>query len=269
MNEKSVHQAMNTSVPDNYERYFVPAIGKPASKGLLAAAQLKAGERVLDVACGTGVVTRAAADAVGPTGTVAGLDINPAMLTTARKQVKSENSIDWYEASAESIPLPNSSFDVVLCQMGLQFMPDTPAAIAEMRRVLAPGGRALVSIPGPEPEFFSIMIDALDRRIGPEAAAFARAVFSLHDQTEIRKLFDEGGFGKVEVKAATLQLDLPEPRDFLWQYINSTPMAGALMKVDETTRTAFEQEVTDSWQRYRFNGGMRFEIRVTTAIGWA
>lgn len=269
MNERSSHQAMNTSVPDNYERYFVPTIGRPASKGLLAAAQLKAGERVLDVACGTGVVTRAAADAVGPTGTVAGLDINPGMLTTARKQVRSENSIDWYEASAESMPLPDSSFDVVLCQMGLQFIPNKRAAVAEMYRILAPGGRAIVSVPGPEPDLFAIMIDALDRRIGSEAGAFGRAVFSLHDRTEIRKLFDEGGFGKVEVQAASPQLDVPEPRDFLWQYINSTPMAGAVMKVDEPTRAAFEREVTDRWQPFRFNGGMRFEVRVTTALGWA
>jgi ubiquinone/menaquinone biosynthesis C-methylase UbiE len=182
---------MDTSVPDNYERYFVPTIGGPASKGLIAAAQLKRGERVLDVACGTGVVTRAAADAVGPTGTVAGLDINPGMLATARKQVSSDMSIDWYEANAESMPLPDRSFDVVLCQMGLQFMPHKPAVVTEMHRVLAPGGRALVTVPGPEPALLSIMIDALGRRIGPEAAAFARAVFSLHDEAEIRKLFDD------------------------------------------------------------------------------
>lgn len=87
MNERSLYQSMGTSVPDNYERHFVPVIGGPASKGLLAAAQLKPGERVLDVACGTGVVARAAADAVGATGTVAGLDVNPEMLATARKQL--------------------------------------------------------------------------------------------------------------------------------------------------------------------------------------
>lgn len=160
-------------------------IGGPASKGLLAAAQLKPGERVLDVACGTGVVARAAADAVGATGTVAGLDINPEMLATARKQVPSDKSISWHEASAESMPLPDRSFDVVLCQMGLQFMAKKPAAIAEMHRVLAPGGRALVTVPGPEPDLFSIMGEALGRLIGQEAVAFERNVFSLHNGAEI------------------------------------------------------------------------------------
>ncbi|MGY3622544.1 class I SAM-dependent methyltransferase [Bradyrhizobium sp. USDA 10063] len=269
MNERSLYQAVDTSVPDNYERYFVPTIGGPASKGLLAVAQLKAGERVLDVACGTGVVTRAAADAVGPSGTIAGLDINPGMLATARKQVRSGSSIDWYEASAESMPLPDRSFDVVLCQMGLQFMPNKPAVVTEMNRVLRPGGRALVSVPGPEPDLFSIMRDALGRRIGPKAAEFERTVFSLHDEAEIRKLFEEAGFGKVEVEAATARLGLPEPRDFLWQYINSTPMVDMVMRVDEATRTAFEREVTDKWQPFRANSGMTFEVRITTASSWA
>ncbi|OCK55013.1 hypothetical protein LMTR3_09570 [Bradyrhizobium sp. LMTR 3] len=260
---------MDTSVPDNYERYFVPTIGGPASKGLLAAARLKPGERVLDVACGTGVVARAAVDVVGPTGTVAGLDINPGMLATARKQVPSGNSIDWYEASAESMPLPDRSFDVVLCQMGLQFMANKPAAVTEMHRVLTPGGRALVTVPGPEPDPFYIMGDALSRRIGPELAAFERTVFSLHDEAEMRKLLEEAGFGRVEVEAATARLHVPEPRDFLWQYINSTPMIGGVMKVDEATRTAFEREVTAKWQPFRANGGMNFEVRMTTAVGWA
>ncbi|KRR20483.1 hypothetical protein CQ13_32330 [Bradyrhizobium retamae] len=257
------------SMPDNYERYFVPTIGVPASKGLLAAAQLKPGERVLDVACGTGVVARAAANAVGPTGTVAGLDISPGMLTRARKQVPSGNSIHWYEASAEAMPLPDRSFDVVLCQMGLQFMANKRAATTEMHRVLVPGGRALVTVPGPEPDLFSVMGDALGRRIGPEVAAFERTVFSLHDEAEIHKLFEGAGFGRVEVHAATARLAVPEPRDFLWQYINSTPMVGGVMKVDEATRTTFEREVTNKWQPFRANGGMNFEVRITTAIGWA
>ncbi len=269
MNERSLYHAMAASVPDNYERYFVPTIGRPASKGLLAAAQLKPGERVLDVACGTGVVTRAAADAVGPIGKVAGLDINPGMLARARKQVPSGKSIDWYEASAESMPLPDRSFDVVLCQMGLQFMPNKPAVLSEMRRVLVPGGRALVTVPGPEPDLFSIMIDALGRRIGPEAAAFERTVFSLHDKGEIRTLFDEAGFAKVAVESSTARLNLPGPRDFLWQYINSTPMVGTVMKVDEATRTAFERDVTEKWQPFRANGGMNLEVRITTAVGSA
>jgi ubiquinone/menaquinone biosynthesis C-methylase UbiE len=267
MNEIGFYQTIHTSMPDNYERYFVPAIGGPASKGLLAAARLSPGERVLDVACGTGVVTRAAADAVGSSGAVAGLDINPAMLATARK--RAHHSIDWYEASAESMPLPDRSFDVVLCQMGLQFMSNKPAAIAEMHRVLTPGGRALVTVPGPEPDLLSIMREALGRRIGADAAAFARTVFSLHDEAEMRKLFEKAGFGEVEVKAATARLHVPEPRDFLRQYICSTPMMGTFMKTDEATRTAFEQDVTDKWEPFRANGGMNFEVRITTAFGRA
>jgi SAM-dependent methyltransferase len=105
----------------NYERYFVPAIGAPLANDLIELAELRPGERVLDVACGTGVVTRLAAERVDGAA-VAGLDVNPGMLQVAR-EVTGDAAIEWHEASAEALPLGDETFEVVLCQMGLQFIP--------------------------------------------------------------------------------------------------------------------------------------------------
>jgi len=90
--------------PENYEKYFVPAIGAPLADDLIAVASLRPGEYVLDVACGTGVVTRRAAKQVGNKGFVVGLDVNPGMLSVARAATSSDSAIDWYEASAEAMP---------------------------------------------------------------------------------------------------------------------------------------------------------------------
>ena len=269
MADQSYYIGTGASVPENYERYFVPSIGGPAAKGLLAAASLQPGERVLDVACGTGVVTRGAADAIGQTGTIAGLDVNPGMLTAARKYAPPQHAIDWYEASVESMPLPDATFDVVLCQMGLQFVPNKLVALKEMRRVLIDGGRALVTVPGPIPELFSVMIDGLARRIGPEAAGFGRMVFSLHDAEELRELFLEAGFNVVDVSSVTARLEVPGPQDFLWQYITSTPMVEMVRNADQESRDALERDITDQWHRFRTNGGMSLEVRMTTAFGRA
>ncbi|MDP8927806.1 MAG: methyltransferase domain-containing protein [Actinomycetota bacterium] len=112
------------SAPENYRRYFVPAIGEPLARDLLQVADLGAGERVLDVACGTGVVARLAAEHVGANGDVVAVDINPGMLHVARSTTPPDVQIDWREGSAENLPLPDRFFDVVLCQMGLQFVAD-------------------------------------------------------------------------------------------------------------------------------------------------
>ncbi len=257
------------SPADVYEQFFVPNIGAPAAKGLLAAAALQPGERVLDVACGTGVVTRAAAASVGSTGRVVGLDVNPDMLAAARKYAPADAEIEWRQASAESMPLPDEAFDVVLCQMGLQFMSGKTAALGEMRRVLSDGGRFAANLPGPAPDLFTILIDALARRIGDQPAAFARAVFSLHDEDEIRALLQAAGFREVDVASSTARLDVAEPREFLWQYIASTPIGAAVSQADNASRTALEREVTDAWAPFRTDDGMRLEVRMTTAQGRA
>src|SRR5690606_21413299 len=122
-----------TNAPENYERYFVPSIGRPVAAGLVEAAALRPGERVLDVACGTGIVVRLAAERVGPRGVLEALDPNADMLAVARQVAPSTPSITWHEASAESMPLPDEHFDVVLCGMGLQFFPDRKAGLRQMR----------------------------------------------------------------------------------------------------------------------------------------
>src|SRR5919109_3684019 len=130
-----------------YERYLVPGILAPWTPDLVAAAGLRPGERVLDVACGTGLVARLVAQRLRSNGQVVGLDINPGMLAVARiASATAGRSIEWLKGSAISLPLSEESFDVVLCQQGLQFFPDRSAALREMNRVLADGGRLALSV---------------------------------------------------------------------------------------------------------------------------
>jgi ubiquinone/menaquinone biosynthesis C-methylase UbiE len=253
------------SPAENYQRYFVPAIGGPVAEDLMETAEVQAGERVLDVACGTGVVTRLAAERVGPSGTVAGLDVNPGMLAVARASTPSGISIHWYEASAEAMPLPDESFDVVLCQMGLQFVSNKPAALREMRRVLAGGGRVYVTVPGPKPPLFGVMTEALARHIRPQAAGFGDVVFSLHDVADMTKLMRDAGFRDIDVQAKPKFLHLPAPADFLWQYLYSTPLAEPVSKAGAERRMALERDVCSRWQSLVTDGGLPVEVGMTTA----
>ena len=251
-------KAYGGSAPENYQRYFVPAIGGPFAEDLTAEAALRPGERILDVACGTGVVARLAAERIGPSGVVAALDLNPAMLSVARSIPSTGAAVHWYETSAESIPLPDSAFDVVLCQLGLQFVADKSAALREMRRVLTPGGRAFVSTPSPNP-FFDALDEAVTRHVGSEAGAFVRMVFSLNDPDVIAGLFRDAGFTDVNVRSYTKSLRLPEARDFLWQYVNCTPLTGMLATLDAARIAALERDVVDRWARWSDADGMTYE----------
>jgi ubiquinone/menaquinone biosynthesis C-methylase UbiE len=258
-------KAYGGAPPANYERFFVPAIGEPLAADLIRRAALRPGERVLDVACGTGVVARLASQQVGPTGTVVGVDANPGMLAVAGSATAPGMDIEWHEASAEAMPLPDASFDVVLCQMGLQFVPDKHAALHEMRRVLVHGGRLILNVPGPTPRLFTLMGEALARHIGAEAAGFVNHVFSLHDTAEIENLLSGAGFHDVSVRADTKPLGLPAPEEFLWQYVYSTPLAGAVAQVDDERRGSLERDVVAKWQEFVKDGVLMLQVRNVVA----
>lgn len=265
MAEQHFGKAYGGNPPANYERFFVPAIGAPLATDLIRLTALRPGERVLDAACGTGVVARLASQQVGDTGTVAGLDVNPGMLAVARSATPPGMPIEWHEASAEAMPLPDASFDVVLCQMGLQFMPDKHAALREMWRVLVRGGRLILKVPGPTPRPFAMMGEALARHIGAEAAGFVDHVFSLHDAAKIQNLVRGAGFHDVSVQSDTKPLRLPPPEEFLWQYVHSTPLAGAVAQVDDERLGSLERDVVAKWQEFVEDRVLVLQVRVVAA----
>jgi len=173
------------SAAETYERALVPAVFAAWAPLVVALADPKPGDRVLDIACGTGVVARLAADRVGSTGNVVGLDLNPGMLAVAASVAShapaTSASITWREASAMKMPLPDATFDIAYCQLGLQFFPDRSAALREMYRILVLDGRLGVMVwrgikysPG-----FGALAAALDRHVSADAGGIMRAPFSL------------------------------------------------------------------------------------------
>ena len=266
MTQQISFETYSGNAAENYERYFVPAIGAALAADLVELAALRPGERVVDIACGTGVVTSLAAERVGAAGTVAGVDINPGMLEVARTAAPADAAIDWREARAEQLPFADEAFDVAFCQLGLQFFEDRPSALREMRRVLVGGGRLLINVPGPTPTiFFAILEAALARHLGPEVAAFVQAVFSLHDPTELTDLLTAAGFGAVEPRPTEKTLLLPPPNDFLWQYVHSTPIAGAAADLDDEHRIALEHEVVAGCEPFVEDGALVLRLPVTLA----
>jgi SAM-dependent methyltransferase len=175
-----------------YDERFVPALFRQWGPVVAGAARIDAGMRVLDVACGTGVLACACHDRVGPSGSVTGLDVNPEMLSVARRK---STSIDWREGRAERLPFPEASFDAVVSQFGLMFFDDRAQALREMLRVLVPGGRMVIAVcdalehsPG-----YAALADLLQRLFGDRIADAFRAPFQLGNPELLRSLCASAG----------------------------------------------------------------------------
>lgn len=253
---------------ENYQRYFVPSIATPVSAGLLDTADLREGERVLDVACGTGVIARLAAERIGPSGTVTAIDVSPDMIHVARSiSPAASPAIEWHVGDASSLPFDDGAFDAVLCQLGLMFMADRAAAVAEMCRVLAPGGRVVVSTPGSIQPPFVVLEQAVVEHISADLGGFVRAVFSMHDPDAVAGLLRDAGLRDVRSSASPVPLRLPAPAEFLWQYINVTPMGPFVAKASEAARAAMERQAVEAWQRDVVDGTLRVDQPMVVAVG--
>lgn len=180
-----------------YEGLHVPALFREWTSRVLDAAEVQAGHRVLDVACGTGVLARAAAVRVGTGGSVAGVDPNPGMLTVARQL---NDGIEWRHGTAESLPCDDASFDRVISQFGMMFFVDRDLAVREMLRVLVPGGRLAIAVWDSleRSPAYSREVDLLQRRAGSEAAHALRAPFVMGDRVALQELVENAGAAEVK-----------------------------------------------------------------------
>ena len=205
---KSEQWHVTAAAAEMYERHVARYVLGPWAPLLVEVAHLTAGERVLDVACGTGVVTRLAAQRVGVGGRVVGVDLNPGMISVARSlQVPVGAAIEWHERNALDLGLPDDSFDVVLCQQGLQFFPDKALALREMSRVLVHGGRIALSVWNSVGIYNSAVGEALARFLGNAAAAGFLASRKVPAKEEVQRLAMEAGFSDVRVRVS--RIDVP------------------------------------------------------------
>lgn len=253
------------SAPELYQRYLVPAVTALWAADLLARIGPRPGERVLDVACGTGVVARAAAEQVGASGHVAAIDVNPTMLDVARRlDPPAGASIAWQQASALELPYGEGSFDVVLCQLGLQFFPDPEAALREMRRVLVSRGRLGLSVYSAIAETPAALglADALDQHIGGDASRPKRSEHSLADAAELRRLVADSGFDEINISTVTKTLRFPSVSDWVRIQLSGSPLATLLGGLDparaEFLSSAIVADVEVALEAYSGPDGLAF-----------
>jgi ubiquinone/menaquinone biosynthesis C-methylase UbiE len=242
-----------------YEDILVPTVFRPWATDLLELADLRHGERVLDVACGTGIVARLAAGQVGTAGEVTGLDLNAGMLRVARSLPAPPGApMTWVEGSALAMPLPDASFDVVLCQQGFQFFPDQAAGLQELKRVLVPGGRVLLSIWEGETPYSSAMAAAVEKHVGLEPATTLRKSRACPDPETVRDLMMQTGLRDARTCARDLMRHLPAIARFVLRHLAATPVAGAIAALSEEGRAALADDVRKALLAYEDGDGVRY-----------
>jgi ubiquinone/menaquinone biosynthesis C-methylase UbiE len=237
--------ATPSGFPTVYEELNVPAFFTTFAELMLDRARPAEGERILDVATGTGIVLRCARSRTRSLAGATGLDLTPAMLEVAREK-SAELDIDYVEGDATALPFPDGSFDLVTCQQGLQFFPDRLLALREFRRVLADGGRVVIacwceieSAPG-----HHAIAEIIATHL-PELAGAAANPFSLPEGTELDRLLREADFDDVQVERVTANATFDAPRDYRRSYMDGTPLAIALAEVPEATRATIAREIEE------------------------
>jgi ubiquinone/menaquinone biosynthesis C-methylase UbiE len=256
------------SFPELYEQELVGPLFRPFAQLTLDDAAPGTGARVLDVACGTGIVARLVRERVGPSGKVVGVDASAAMIAEARRIAP---DLDWREGDAQALPLGEAeTFDVVICQQGLQFFPDRPRALAEMRRALAPGGRVAVSTWTPDEEL-PVLLELrriAERHVGP----VSDRRHSFGDPAAVEALLKDAGFGSVRSRIVSHTVRFADGAVFV--RLNATALVSMSQggkDVSEARRGELVETITRESaglvRSHTDERGFSYELRAVVAVG--
>jgi ubiquinone/menaquinone biosynthesis C-methylase UbiE len=247
-----------------YEDLFVPALFAQWVPTLLNHAGVTAGQRVLDVACGTGVVARQAAEIVGQAGAVTGVDLNPAMLEVAKERA---SAIHWRIGDAVDLPFENSTFDVVLCQSALFFFGDPARAVKEMARVVRVGGVvALQTYAGLDQQpAYGPFVETVARLAGDDARELMGTYWSQGDLGELRSLVERAGFATTVADNELGHVRFPSIDAFVHTEIQATPLAA---RIDDATTLGILGETRQALAEYeQRDGSVDLPIRACFVAG--
>lgn len=254
---------------ERYASVLVPTILGPAAEALVRWVVPRPGEVVLDLGCGTGAATRAAARAVGSAGHVFGVDVQPGMLDVAARTSPIGGTVEWIEGSALTLPLPDHSVTLALGAQVLQFLPDRASALRELKRVLQPGGRLALSLWAPRAEspWFDHLVRAVEAEIGPDVAGGLDAAFALTDAAELESLLASAGLTDVESTHARLDLPIPGGAQFVRRHVAATPMAAGFTAAPGDVQEAVVARVAEGMRGYE--RGQDYVVPFTLLLGRA
>ena len=255
---------LSGDAPTSYNRIALKML-EPWIEDLIISGRVRDGDRVLDLACGTGVVAGRVKSVTRKFCTVVGLDINEAMLSAARNIP----DVEWHQGSALDLPFADGSFDVVLCQQGLQYFPNCAAAMKEIARVLSPAGRVAASVWGAldrQPVHIALL-DTIETYLGIELRAPLDGAFALAPIEALRTLAENAGFKKVHVRFEHRTARYPSPADLAKGWIAATPAASAFIGLSDDRKKAVVESFVERLTGYVDDDGLAVpqEVHFLTA----
>jgi SAM-dependent methyltransferase len=235
-------------VPDHYDAFVAPLM-KPFIAALIGAV-VRPGHRLLDVACGTGFATRAAANVAGSGGSIAALDVNPGMIAKARSQA-TRDDIDWHIGSALELPFVNESFDAVMCQQGLQFFPSPADGLAEMHRVLRPGGSLGVTVWAPIhlSPYLAAQATMMSEYCGTAPAVLDQAIPPEGEEL-LQRWAAQAGLTDPHIETLQRVVEFPPLREYIVNHLRALPWSAPFFALAPSTQTTAVEAMVDSLASY-------------------
>jgi len=253
------------SIPGVYERCMVPVFFVPYARNLAASLDLGEGAQILELACGTGVLTRTLLSSARRPFSLTATDLNDAMLELAKQQVP-DGDIRWQHVDAASLPFEPASFDAVICQFGVMFFRDKVRAASETRRVLRPGGVYLFNTWGAlsENPCFRVANETISRFM-PEPPTFFALAFGYHDRQQVMADLRAGGFREITIETVDLEGRSPSVKDLATGLVQANPGIAAIRERATSSVAEVTAAVAEALTREFGSDEVRFPLRAHVA----
>ena len=239
-----------------YEFQKVKAIFRPLAEATLQNVTINENDSVLDVACGTGIMNRVIGEQFPSLNSIVGVDLNPTMIEMAKKLTSDQQErFKWHQSDVVSLPFEDKLFTLVFCQQGLQFFPDKPKAIQEIRRVIKPNGRLVLTVWSAISPFFMALAESLDMHIGSETAQKSLAPFAFRDEQVIRDIVTGAGFIEASMTTITILRNIDPANISIPKEIAANPIGSTVAAQEQDVVNRIIKQVEMAIEPYRTDTG--------------